>query len=472
MSTLGRIARFFEVKRWWLLYLCYALPMGLYLCVATPPFQTPDAVNHFYRALQVADGHAIGDRVGVASGGAIDPGVVELARIVDPLRFHAEVKYDEAMRASSETLRWTGRQEMAAFPNTAIYPAYAYLPQALAIRLGKGIGVSLVSTYRLACVLDLFIGIGLICWALVLCRRLAPLIFTVALLPMSMVLLSSVSQEASMLPACLIVIAWLDRRRHDGHSIGLREGAAIAAALVFSISCRPPYAALLLIFFFASLRFASSRERYGVVSRIVWCFVTAAVAIGVVELFAHTTWMPVTPPRSVSGQLEYLLRSPIDVVHIGINTMRQNGAFYYYSLVGVLGWLDTWLGHGYYVVAGVAIGLAFVCVASQDTQPAPRQATDAALACLILLLSGAMIFGSLYLSWTPVGQGVVDGVQGRYFLGLLPLAGLLVPAIRRQSGRGSEVRARSVQIAHLFVAVFPIYSILEIVRVISFRFYG
>lgn len=59
---------------------------------------------------------------------------------------------------------------------------------------------------------------------------------------------------------------------------------------------------------------------------------------------------------------------------------------------------------------------------------APRPVVSRArllIVALVVAASGALIFGALYLSFTPVGLWVVAGVQGRYFYPLL-LPGLLV----------------------------------------------
>ena len=53
-------------------------------------------------------------------------------------------------------------------------------------------------------------------------------------------------------------------------------------------------------------------------------------------------------------------------------------------------------------------------------------ATRLGVLVLLVGVTGAM-FGAQYLSWTPVGGGVVEGMQGRYLLPLLPLLILVVP---------------------------------------------
>ena len=44
------------------------------------------------------------------------------------------------------------------------------------------------------------------------------------------------------------------------------------------------------------------------------------------------------------------------------------------------------------------------------------------------------IFDGQYLSWTPIGSATIDGVQGRYFVPLLPFLGLALPAFDLRGG--------------------------------------
>ena len=44
-----------------------------------------------------------------------------------------------------------------------------------------------------------------------------------------------------------------------------------------------------------------------------------------------------------------------------------------------------------------------------------------------ILGSAELIFLSLYVTWTPVGMDRIDGVQGRYFIPLLPMLLFVLP---------------------------------------------
>jgi uncharacterized membrane protein len=471
MHIFSQIARFIRQQRLYLLYAFYAVPAGLFLLVATPPFQTPDAINHFYRAVQVSDGHLLAQRLGGTSGGPIDASVVAFADMFDHMRFHPEVKYDAPLKAAANELRWSGNEMIAQFPGAAIYPAYAYLPQALAIRVGRVFHMTVVRTYTLACVVDLLVSIGLTCWALAVSRRTSLLIFATGLLPSTLMLVSSVSHEVLLLPACFLLIAYVDRFIHDGQCVYSRWLVFAAAVLLLCISSRPPYVGLLLLFLCPGVRVGYAEGGYGLWRRLAWCGAVALLSVVVIEIFSRTAWAPVPLPRSIAGQAQYLLHQPLDIFHIAVSTFRQNGEFYYLSFVGILGWLDTHMSPTYYVSAVLMMLVALVGTFFRGcgTQKSPI----ANRVCIFMTATScvAMIFGSLYLSWTPVRQPVVDGVQGRYFLGLVPLLGLLLPAL---VGRGRVLMygfAYVEAICIAIVAVFPLYTFVELVEAIITRFY-
>jgi hypothetical protein len=72
----------------------------------------------------------------------------------------------------------------------------------------------------------------------------------------------------------------------------------------------------------------------------------------------------------------------------------------------------------------IASGVAAL-VASPRT-PGARWFTSPAAAAAVLS-SIELIFVALYLTWTPVGADRVDGIQGRYFIPLLPVLLFLLP---------------------------------------------
>jgi uncharacterized membrane protein len=173
----------------------------------------------------------------------------------------------------------------------------------------------------------------------------------------------------------------------------------------------------------------------------------------------------------VGGQLAYLIRTPWNIVSIAAATLRQNSTFYYQSFIGVLGWLDVYMSSRYYKVSAVILLLAIVATMLRLRLTDRTRAMDRLIVTASIVACVGMIFGSLYLTWTPVGQQIVDGVQGRYFLASFPLLGLALPQLiakERHDIRGLRVVERA---AVFVIALFPVYTFVEIIRAIILRYY-
>ncbi|BAN23937.1 DUF2142 domain-containing protein [Caballeronia insecticola] len=454
------------------IYACLAIPTGLFLAMTTPPLQTPDAVFHVYRAFQISNGDFVAGRVAGSSGGRVDAALVELVNLVFPMAAHADKTYEPATRAQANSVRWSGRLVDAEFPGSAIYPAYAYIPQAIAIRVGRALDLPVVRTYTLACVFDLLVSIALTCWAIAIARRTSLAIFAVGLLPCTLMLFSSVSDEVMMIPACFLLIAYADRFQHDNRLVRTRDLVIGGALATLCITARPPYAGMVLLAFMPGLRFDTAEHTYRLVRRLVAVIVTMLVSFGFIKLFSHAAWAPVAPPRSVSGQMQFLMSNPLGVPVIAWQTFRTWGAFYWASFVGILGWLDTQLHPVYYRVAVFPVLLAMLASTFNRRQPRAYAMGDIGVVLLVGVSCLAMIFGSLYLFWTPVGQMFVDGVQGRYFLGLAPLLALALPPLGTRSDKRSRTVAVFAALCMTAVVVFPVYSYLEVLRAILNRYYA
>jgi Predicted membrane protein len=56
----------------------------------------------------------------------------------------------------------------------------------------------------------------------------------------------------------------------------------------------------------------------------------------------------------------------------------------------------------------------------------------AVIQTLVFIVSLIAVAGALYIAWTPVGRNWVDGIQGRYFLPLIPLLIPIFMVIKRK----------------------------------------
>ncbi|VXC34305.1 membrane hypothetical protein [Burkholderia sp. 8Y] len=154
-----------------------------------------------------------------------------------------------------------------------------------------------------------------------------------------------------MLPLCFLSIAAMDRLSYEQRPFAGKYAALVVAALVICISARPPLAGLLVMLLYPGLNMSDRSGKYEWGRRLIFMAMTVALSALVVFAFGYHAWSDFGPSHSVSRQLLYLFQHPGKVLAIAATTLKLNGAFYFQSFVGALGWLDTYFHRGYYVVA-------------------------------------------------------------------------------------------------------------------------
>jgi len=79
---------------------------------------------------------------------------------------------------------------------------------------------------------------------------------------------------------------------------------------------------------------------------------------------------------------------------------------------------------------------------------------------VIVLSSVVLVFSSMYIGWTRTDSNLIEGVQGRYFLPLMPLILILVGSIPIKSYIKDETIIRLIGITGTILQVYVIMSIV------------
>ncbi len=216
-----------------LLFLVLAFPTVLIQVYCTPPIQVADEENHFLRALQVADGHLFGRKIeGDNAGGILDPAAPIFAHDFDALKFMPERKLDISVYGAAAALRWgVGSPIPTAFPNTAIYPFFLYLPASAGLATGRALQLSVLDSFYLGRLATALVSIALASMALAICGRGRSLLFVILCLPMTLSLFASLSQDAIAIALGGLAAATWSRYVADGVAMPAAVRATVALAL-------------------------------------------------------------------------------------------------------------------------------------------------------------------------------------------------------------------------------------------------
>ncbi len=469
------------------LWLAAYLIAGWLFALVTPPFQVPDEPAHFYRAYHLSRGDLWPQRWGETVGGWL-PGAVVAAGNTRGLPFHPEKSIEpsallEDIRAELE--RPSGGEEMfTSFPNVAVYPPWAYLPHSMGLLLARQVTPSpTIQLYVGRCFgftlfsLLVFLGIRL-------ARPHQGFLWLVALSPMTMFQLAGISADGLALASAFVCAGLLWRWTVEPDvSISRREWWLFLGFAALLASSKAVYSPLPLVVLGLPAVGKLRLMAHPAASRAVGAGLLLLLTLGLTLtwLWVSRQWfvVPQRPGVTIAPleQLKFVMEHPLSFCMALWNQVYHNLFRYFMGLVGNLGWRDTPLPNWYYP-------FWLICFACLAWLTPARPFRTRLAAALVLALSSVFIgiFLAMYLGFNPPGAGDIVGVQGRYFLPLLPFACLFLPMLMslvkkplngsfpKQSDRYPSEPAAGFQ--GLILISFAIISVGAAWYALVMRFYG
>ena len=449
------LANVVETKLPWL-FLIYALPSVIVLSIIMAPFQVADELANIERADQISRGRMVSDIL----GGTIDGSWTVIGTLYQSMPFHPEVKQTVALAREAGAIRWSGPKDHVNFQATAQYGPFLYLPQAIGVVFGRHAGLSLARTLLAARVINGFAACVIGFLALSICKRGRALTFATLLLPMTLSQFSSASQDALLISLSILAVAMASRALCRNRPAGAAEFAVFAFIVVATTLARPPQFALA----FLAPAFLGRRDPDWGSKGLIAAVVVVAVICWMRILSDLTP--PVSPNYSLSGQTQRLLADPLILPAVMMNYFANHAVWLSETVIGYLGWTDTPMPTWYYLTAIGALVMATIAPNNHDHDH--NRGPILWAGALALLTFGALLTAvslALYITWTPVGGVTILGMQGRYFLPVLPLLAWVVPEYGPRLDR-------MLAPTWYGVLLFPLISLAVTPVIIMERYYG
>ena len=425
-------------------FLLLVVPLVAFCAWRVPTGEVPDEPTHVMRAASLLHGEIIGHRAASPNieTGAQDAGVIgntglALASVAGtgeraPLPAGAS---RAARLAWVRSIPWQPKPSFVSSANTAAYAPVTYIPAALglgaAILLGAKPHAAIIGA-RLANVL-FFAVIGAL--ALLLAARGRLLLLMTLSLPMTIWLAGSVSQDGLAIGVAVLGAALLTR----GEKAAFWCGCAALAVLVLQ---KPPFLPLAILPLvvapggLAVRRWLRPVAGAAIVALpgLMWSVAVAAlVSVPLLpgEPYHPGPLWPGDPTRLfrsaiAPAQIQVILHHPLQVALLPVTANGRALPSLWLQFMGILGQLSIRLPRLLYTLWSLAILSGIAALAANPRAPG-RRWFIAPAAVLGILGSIELIFAALYLTWTPVGMDRVDGVQGRYFIPLLPILLFVLP---------------------------------------------
>lgn len=402
------------------IYLTLGLTFGMVFVLSLPPYTAPDEGTHISTTYafvsEFLGEEPIFDETSHVISRGTDGDIGGEAQ-VSLVKFHD--LYEAVKYPSGDLERDFARGGKLDVPFTC------YLPQILGVMLGVLLKLSGFWTLYLGKIfamlfftICIFFSIKMIPWGKMV-------IMTVALLPMSLELGSSFSYDCVLLALCMLFISYASYLICKKDKVTWKDFLFLGIIICVIAPCKMFY------FLIAGMLYLIPKEKYRS-KKAYWIMNTGILVAGFAVLiimrfqFLTSHVGGATPSAIEDATVNYSIATILgDIPHsisVLFNTAIIKSEFYYNSMWGnQLGSLQVYIPT--FVITSFVLVLftAGVCTTREERVLYEPDAKFRLVNLGLSLLMFLGILAALWIGWTPVTYGVIEGVQGRYFLPFLPM---------------------------------------------------
>ena len=373
------------------------ISLGSFYVVVNPVLDTPDEIAHLGRAYYVSEGNFLMEKK------YSDIFISKDFEIInnDIYKNFSETSLTDYKHTSEKV----NAPQLSA-TNTNLF--ISYLPQALGLFIGKILNLNLFSTFLLGRFFNLITYALLVKKALEMAGKWQiPLAF-IACMPMMLFLAASYNPDAISMGITFITLA-LFIKLTQKETILKKELITYTLLCVLLSTIKLPYVALIGLLFFLKPKNYTRKNFFSI--SVICLSITGIISM--VWLFSYLSVVPVHRPEGVNAvaQVKSLLSSFEIIIKVIVSTVFMNISRY--KMLFSFGWLS-------YESIEVAFLHLFAFGAICVSYPLKIQLSKLnKLGMVIIAVAISVLINlSQYLTWTPVGTELVQGVQGRYFIGV------------------------------------------------------
>jgi hypothetical protein len=430
------------------IFVLCALPEGIFLAVATPLAQVSDETSHVARELGLLHGAVVPVRkfeINPESGlPRLHSGVkVNLGILITSFGKFSNidgrpvVTQDDYIALRNEPPNNT--RIYANIPNTGLCFPVPYIPAAAGFAVSRLFSLNPFLTLMAGRFFMLAAFIMLGCIALSIAGYGEGVLLTVLLVPMTLSLAASLSQDGILIGLTSVAAAAFTRNPNLYPKLYLL--GVISIALV--IMDKAPYLPLLGL---AWLPFSAPqfwrRFKITLIAAIPIAIWIIILALFVIAPFDREPYHPYPFYKGDHNVLFYATNPAINLhiilspasrlITMPLQFLGFDHGLLIHELIGVLGRESLFFSEPYYLAWKISFFVALLGLFAVRLRPSGESGKSLLNACFVLLLLAVTtwaIIVSQYLNWDWVGEAEIGGPQGRYFSLLLPFLILAVPSL-------------------------------------------
>ena len=401
------------------LFLIIGLIFGLMLVFSNPPWHTNDEDRHFYNAYALSQGN-IGPQVKDGKMGHPMP-----ANLIKAVQIHQGLAFNQGQLISKAKLKELESQPLDINKTefcenlSAYLNPFPYIPSSIMIKIGMLFNDNPIWIGwwgRIGALLSYLI---IIFWAIKIIPHFKPLLILIALSPMALYQGASVTYDTLNLAFIFLLFALVIKFYYQTKAITLKQ-ILLFFSIAFLHRCsKDGYSILYFSIFAISYLKFESKKLY--LSTIILLLLANFIPSYVWNQYMASFSLPSNPMQSDfvfnrDLNLAFHNQHPFDSLWVGTKNVFYQGKVWLIGCIGRFGYSYTLLPD--WLVFLQLLAYVFVSVNEKPDILLSNRFKYAILGIGLLNVL-AIIFAFLIII-SPVGANLIYGLQGRYFIPMLP----------------------------------------------------
>lgn len=357
-----------------IIFIILALIFGSFFIKYTPPACVPDEPSHIYRSCEVASGILYNKHP--AKETLIEKKMKDIIpeRIKD--EFHFASRYSPVM----------------------------YIAPAIGIKIASLLSDNSKTIFYAGRFFNLLLYIILIAAAIRISPVFKYLFMYSALFPMSLFLGMSYNADSFNTAFSFLLFAYIFRLIYKNKEITDKQFSILSLMTVIGAFCKGLIYPVFLYFF---INFKKNKYLY-ILPLIV-------ISISLSLFWIHINCNNINPLHPVINDTFYFLHEPLITIKRILLTTFEDFNLYLKGIIGILGWMSIVFPQDIYYLAYTMFILTSIILGEKVTK------AQKIVSFLIFSLFYVSVQYIHLIYWSDIDSNIIKGVQGRYFLALMPL---------------------------------------------------
>jgi len=439
------------------IFLALGLIFGLMMVYANPPFHSNDEDRHYYLAYHFSTGEFAPVVQNGKAGFILPKNLISITTQTQSLNYAAVQKVFRKKIDADKLVPLDAENKMFLELTTYINPL-PYAASAIGISIGRNLDDNPISLLWAGRTANLIFYLLIVFYSI----RIIPIhkvtLMMCALTPMALYQASSITYDVFLLSGIILIISLIINYNFSLHKIELKHVLILIAIAFLTRFAKDGYIFIPFIALIIPVNKFRSRTLFYL---LLGGLVLAAFLPGAIwSAIYNSLNLPPSKPfirdfvYGTSLNLDYQMSNPfLFLSNLFMNILVQ-GQEWIWGTMGRFGYSYTIMSKGVLFVYGLALlTLAFI----DGNKVFDFDLKQRLILLIIAFLNIMAIIAGFYIYSSPVGSNLVFGVQGRYFIPIIPV---LLLSIANKNFQKPIFENNKNIIVGIFMIIILSYTIL------------